>query len=412
MGTAPAETAPTLRQDYSPQVPAPSPNSPGRAGGVLTWVGVVIAFLVTLELTCRVEEWVMYRTPMLSRYTQVNDLLVRDADGVHGRANAQFQKWSMNGLGVRGPAARVVPQPGTVRVITIGASETFGMRESPGREYPRQLEDSLNARAARVRCSETPTTRFEVLNAGFAGMTLPTAEQDMRNRLARYRPAIVTIYPSPAQYLEGIVPTPARPDSTAVGSRMPAHKALRPRVIDRVREQVKLLMPDVIKARVRERQRQALLHDHSPGWPFAKVPEDRLAEFDNHLRQLVGTIRQLGATPILVTHGNLAMGRSNPDPYSLTAWESLYPKAPRAVMIGFDSAARATVLRIGADSGVVTADAAERLSKAPAEAYGDFVHFTDLGASHMADLLADSVVSAALKAGRCTPAVTASRSGL
>ena len=221
-------------------VAAPARRS-SRTSAAIQWILLFVVFSVALELTCRVEDWVTYRMPMMSAYSTLNDLVIRDADGMHARPNAQFEKWSLNSLGMRAPETPLVPPPGTIRVFTVGASETFGLRESPGREYPRQLEDSLNARVARDECVSDAAIHFQVLNAAFAGMGLPTIDQDIRNRLRRMHPHLVFAYPSPAQYLEDEPPVATPPDSTARAVRQTPLRALRPRTIERTREQLKLL---------------------------------------------------------------------------------------------------------------------------------------------------------------------------
>jgi hypothetical protein len=364
-----------------------------RIAAVLGWVGVTIVFAIVLELACRVEDWVLYRAPIVSRYTQLNDLIVRDADGMHGRPNARYMKWEMNALGTRGPEASVKPAAGTIRIVTVGASETFGLRESPGKEYPRQLEDSLNARAARTVCASGKPAKYEVLNAGFAGMSLPTIRQDLRTRIRRLQPAMILVYPTPVQYLEEAIPYPAKPDSSGRDVGPPASHALHPRVVDRMREQIKQVLPEWVKTRLRARETRALLQSRPADWRFAGVPTDRLQDFDSDLRQTIGTIREIGAVPVLATHGNIFMGRGEPDHDMLIAWEKFYPRATGATIVAFDSTARHTTLKIGADSGVTTIDAATRLAKAPVSEFGDFVHFTDSGAADMADIISAAILS-------------------
>jgi len=400
VGLAPVEDRTSLDGVYSASTTAAVPSR-SRARVVLSWVPVLFVFAVVLELTCRVEDWVSFRTPALSTATSISDLVVRDADGMHGRQNARFQKWVMNSLGVRGPETSVTPAPGTVRVITVGASETFGLRESPNREYPRQLEDSLNARIARSSCTIGPKPRFEVLNAGFACMALPTIEQDIRFRLHRYHPAIILVYPTPAQYLDDELPFPAVPDSSS--PKPPSiFKPLHPRVFGRIRDQIKLLLPGFIQARMRQYQTRQLLRSKPPGWQITTLPPDRLALYDRDLRRLVGTIRAEGATPVLATHGNMFMDRPKMDSLALISWEKFYPRATGKVILAFDSTARLVTMRIGADSGVTTIDAAKLLAAAPVAAFGDFVHFTDLGSSNMADVLTPGVLAAAEQRGWCT----------
>jgi hypothetical protein len=369
----------------------------------LGWLWVAIVFAVALELTCRIEDWVMYRMPMMSRYTSLEDLVIRDAKGMHGRPNAKFEKWTMNSLGMRGPETTVAPAAGTVRVVAVGASETFGLRESPGREYPRQLSDSIAGRIARGACGGEPE-RFEVINAGFAGMSLPTIDQDVRMRVRDLQPGVIFVYPAPAQYLEEEPPVAAVPDSSARLTEPPFSRALRPRVLGRIREQLKALLPEWLKTGIRVTESRKAVAGHPDNWRFTTVPQDRVARFEDDLRHLVGTIRSVGAEPVLATHANEFLGRRAWDHNAVVAWEKFYPRATGQTLIAFDSVARLAILRVAADSGVVAVDAARRLAAAPPSAFADFVHFTDMGASYMADIASDGVLSAARRIGHCRSA--------
>jgi hypothetical protein len=405
MGTIAPSAARLEQAAYeSETVARHAPIAHRRVRRVFAWAAIVLVFALVLELTCRIEDWIMYRMPIISRYASLNDLVIRDADGMHGRPNARFEKWVINSLGTRGPEATALPAAGTIRVFTVGASETFGLRESPEREFPRQLEDSLNARVARGECheqSDGPRLRFEVLNAAFAGMGLPTIDQDIRNRLRRFRPDLIFTYPSPAQYLEEEIPFAALPDSSERATPPSLLRGLRPRSAARIREQLKLLLPEWIKMGIRSSQKRKALRSHPPHWQFIEIPADRVARYDADLRRLIGTIRRVGAEPVVASHANLFMGRATRDPYELVAWEKFYPRATGATIIAFDSVAREVTNRVAKDSGVVSVDAARRLAAAPASAFADFVHFTDLGSSHMADVASAGIIQAAQRSGRC-----------
>src|SRR5438045_9465626 len=109
---------------------------------------------------------------------------------MHGRPNARYEKFVLNHLGLRGPETTEQKRAGSFRVVTVGASETFGLYESPGREYPRQLEDTLNAHLKRLP-SACEQSRAQVLNAAMPGMSLTTIEQDVRLRISSLRPDFV-----------------------------------------------------------------------------------------------------------------------------------------------------------------------------------------------------------------------------
>jgi hypothetical protein len=239
------------------------------------------------------------------------------------------------------------------------------------------------------------------LNAAFAGMTVPTIDQDVRNRLRRFRPTIVVAYPSPVAYLENSRPVAAQPDSAPRSTPSAAARALYPRSLDRLREQLKQMLPEFVKSRLRQRQTDLVARNHESGWQFTTVPEDRLAAFESDLRHLVGTIRSVGATPVLVTHGNAFFGRETINKDMLVAWQKIFPRATRRTLVAFDSLSRLVTIKVGADSNITVVDAAPRLGAAPATAFADAVHFTDLGASTMASLAADGIVATLQRTDSC-----------
>jgi hypothetical protein len=276
------------------------------------------------------------------------------------------------------------------------------MRESTNKEYPRQLQDSLNARLHSGACAASASARFEVLNAAFAGMSLPTMTQDVRNRLVRFRPDVVTAYPSPVSYLLDAAPEAARPDSSGRPETPGLRETLRSRGRDRVREQLKLMVPEAVKTRMRQREIDAVVQRHDQTWRFTSVPNERFVAYEADLRQLIGTIRSIGATPVLVTHATVFTGRTTVDLDAMTAWQKFVPRATASTLLQSDSLARAITFRVAADSSVVVVDVAGRLAKAPTSAFADAVHFTDSGAAIVASALADGVLSTKAGSVHCS----------
>jgi lysophospholipase L1-like esterase len=355
----------------------------------LGWGILCLVALVSLELTARIEDLVRFGMPLLAPYRSQVDLIVRDRAGMHGRPLARYQKWSMNSLGTRGPEVALAKPSGTVRVVTAGASETFGLYESPDHEFPRQLEARLNDLGARCGVSR----RFEVLNAALPGMSLPTVTQDLRLRLAGYGTDIVVLYPTPVQYLSDDVPTAAPPDTSGVSSAPPWTWALYPRSAERIRNQIKSLTPTALLTRLRERFVSGERRSRGGGWLFQTVPADRLQAYETDLRRFVATARTLGIQPVLATHANALGARPDHGDVLLTAWERFYPRATGPVLVAFDSAAAAVTLQVGRDAGVVASDLHGRLASPGRERlFEDYAHFTDAGAAVVAATLAPDIL--------------------
>ncbi len=363
-----------------------------RVHRIAELLALTILFVVSLELTCRVEDWVEYRTPIFTRERSTMDLLIRDANGMHGRPNGRFQKWSLDSFGLRGPEVSRAKPPYVFRVATVGASETFGLYEAPGHEYPRQLEDSLNAKLAKP--TTCPHWHAQVLNAAMPGMSLPTIDQDIRLRLEPLKPDFVVVYATPPAYLDYSAPVAAHPDSSfRETSELPWYYALSPRVAERLRTQLKSVLPTFLQDWLRQRDISSNITGHPAGWRFETVPTERLELFETDLRHLIGTIRSIGAIPVLMTHANRFAGSSAWDPTALRAWEKFYPRATGRTIVAFDSSARLTTIQIARDSQAVLIDLQPDLARSARAPFADFSHFTDSGAALVAEKASDAILT-------------------
>jgi hypothetical protein len=362
--------------------------------------------LVSFEAATRIDDWVRFGAPPWSPIAVEEELLTRDSLGEHGKPYARFQKWALNNVGMRGPNVTVPKPVDVLRVVTAGASETFGLYESPGREYPRQLEDSLRPAFGANRCDDA---RVEVVNAAIFGMSLPSIDQDLRLRVALLQPDVVVLYPTPVQYLADSVPRATAPSDAQATRTDSWYVVFRPRVVTRLRDQLKEVLPSWIKTWLRQRDIDAMIAAQPAVWRFTVVPEDRLASYDHDLRHIIGTIRAIGARPVIMTHANLFMSPVDPNSegrsVQLTAWQRFYPRATKPVLIAFDSAAVALTSRAAADSQAPVADLADVVRRSSAakaaRLFGDYAHFTDAGSALVAGTLRTAIMRTAPRPAAC-----------
>lgn len=340
--------------------------------------------LVAVEATCRVDDWLRYGTPLLAPYVSQEDLYVRDARGAHGRPFARYTKYVLNNLGMRGPDVAPSKPPGVIRIVTAGASETYGLYESPGQEYPRQLEDSLRACAP----------RFQVLNAAFIGMMMPTQEQDLRLRIAALQPDVVVLYPTPVQYLKDTVPSATPPDSAPGAGRLSWTHWASLRVVGRLDDH----LWGVIPARVRNYWRHRELEEES-GSRISGVPVDRMARYETDLRRIIATVRSIGAQPVLMTHADVFMANGPTNRLLIDQWRRFYPHTNGTALLQFDSAAAVETRQLAVEESVPLVDLAEivrdRLPRPVDRFFGDYAHFTDAGSGVVAAALRPAVLRVA-----------------
>lgn len=358
----------------------------------LSGTALVLTFGVALEITCRIEDRIANGIPLLSRVTQPGHLILVDTGGARGRPNARFGQWRMNSMGFRGPEFTFSRRPGSLRVVVEGASETFGLYEAPGREFPRQLEDSLRQRTAAM-CGAPSTDAIEVINGALPGMALPSMVRHVASVVTPLHPDVIVLYPSPGFYLD-VQPPRATVGPTASDSSLPAANALRLRLVDRLRSQVKSLTPEIVLTSLRRRSIEKVERQHPTSWKIRSVPEERVALFERDLRRAVGAGRQTGARVILLGHVNQTLFPDFNDAAALVAWEKQFPNTTGETLADFHRRAREISVRVARDSSVDLVDPTKALEGHWRDSFADFVHFTDLGAATIAGQLASYLVAA------------------
>jgi hypothetical protein len=333
----------------------------------------ILALALIDELAARMSDYVGQGIPLLAAPDFTTDLVLRDSLGTHGRPNGHFQKWILNSAGFRSPESVLTAVPGCTRVMTLGSSETFGLTgESPGQEYPAQLSDSLAGHGC-----------YQVLNAGMAGIGLPSMIQLWNRWASRAHPDIVVITPNPILYLAGapLVPDTLRPS---------ARPWWTPRMIDKLHDAFPY--PPFVQRWIFERQVQDLTAGHAQGWQYESIPADRLALFGRDLDSLLTTVRAHGALPILAV-APLRVGATidaSDRPY-LEALKLFSARSPTTVTLAFDSAAAQAVRELGLRTQTPVVDLASVMNGKRA-LFDDAIHYTDAGAAVVAGAVGRAVV--------------------
>lgn len=333
--------------------------------------GYGLLALLTLESAARIDDYFRDGAPLLKPYT-INTLFRPSPHGREGVPGARFGKWQMNSLGYRGPE----PAPGSDKVLTFGASETFGLYESAGKEYPRVLEERLNAAA--------PAVPFNVVNSALPGLRIGRMGY-LEHALESTRASHVVVYPSPANYIGTTQPF-CRQQSRPVQSETSV--ADRVRLAGKVDQLVKTHIP---RAALSPARRLAIWRAtrHEP--PIPRVPEATLSAFREDLRCVVRVARERNAVPVLVTHATYFGDTLKPeDDAMMLTWRRFYPTLLPEGFLDLEKRANEVVRSVAAEAGVPLVDAAASIPGGAAN-FADFVHFTDQGAGLMAELIAERI---------------------
>lgn len=342
-----------------------------------------LVVLFCAEAAARVEDRLRHGVPILHTPNLDRDLLMTVDGGLRGRPFGRYKQWQLNRHGFRSPEIDIPRTPGCTRVMTLGSSETFGLYEASGREYPAQLLERLQA-----------TGCAELVNASLYGLTIPRLHHLWVTWAQQFAPDHVVIYPTPAFYLGASAP--AAVVLPFPGARPASPPPIRPlerwesRIFDRLIDRVEV-PPAIQRIRVRRSLTQAA-SGRPAEWFFREVPRERVDAFETHLEGLVRSIRDRGAQVVLVTH---ATGFGDPDSVedrdALQAWRALLLRPTGQVLLQFEQQARTRVLEIGRRHGVRVVDAAAAMNGHREWFAGDLIHFNEAGAGVMADLIASAL---------------------
>ncbi|MFH2035002.1 MAG: hypothetical protein ABIJ45_01260 [Candidatus Zixiibacteriota bacterium] len=341
-------------------------------------VGLFVLFLIVLEIAARTDDYFTWDAPFFEDYTQER-LGVTDSLGFHNKPNSRYEKWKINNYGYRGEDITREKPAGIIRILVVGASESFGLYESKNMEYPAQLQTILDS---------AQPGRYQVLNAASPGMSPPRITDYFDRYLKTFAPDIVVYYPSPIFYLEETAPktnitiTPYEPPKYKLSSRMLAKAKLV----------FKRILPDLwqtwMKQRIIDREIQSIPKDAI----FEHPPEDHICLMYEHISDLVKTVQAYGARMILMTHGSL-VSENMPEEYKqyLTGWRKIYSHVTENCFIEMEATSDSIVSQIGKEYNLELIDIASVIPKTT-EYFADHVHFTDLGAEIMARSIANEIL--------------------
>lgn len=351
---------------------------------LLRLAGHAAVAAMCLELAARLDDRLTYGAPFWSRY-DADILRSNDDDGlVRNVPGARFEKWRINDLGFRGGATSLEKPAGHRRVACLGQSESFGLFEREGGEWPAQLARLLGARHSDA----------EVINVSVVGLRREARQRYIDKYVLPTHPDVLVLYfnvLSDASYREaddqGIDTGAPAIVSTAVSLR---DRVPTLRVLPKLRRRVRAAIPDRIwnpfrawrVGRTVQRLEATTLGSRLP---LDALPEEVVASFDHHLRMIISAQRERGVAPVLATYPTLGSA-ANRSRYRLAFLEQRvwHPELSDLGMIDAAAKLNDTVRRVARELAVPLADIDVAMPKTT-EYFADYVHYTDAGAEFVAE---------------------------
>jgi len=347
-----------------------------------------VVFLASMEMAARVDDFVRYGAPVFATYTP-DRLRKIDQDGIqHNVPNSHFEKWRINANGFRGPEVLSSKPANVRRIVCMGTSETFGLYENSGQEWPAQLADLLEE-----------YRRYEVINAAVVGLSFKHYKSYLTKYVLRFDPDTIIVMVNPFTYAAGkfrAEKVRIKKDDTHVRHKKRQVRTLHLanisgdlRLMPKIKQALKQVAPAGLltnyqawsmKRQVRNIEKQRLNGQK----PSDRVSEQGLAKFREDLESLIQFLLGRNIEVILCSYPVL-INKTNVDRYPAIFLDhrrfyielSLEGIANGAILFNREIQAIATKY----DLFFVDTDSAIPKNN---DYFGDNVHYKDKGAKQVA----------------------------
>lgn len=285
------------------------------------------------------------------------------------------QTFKINRLGFRGPEFEGPKPEGTLRVICVGASTTFG-HSAPSDEttWPRLLEGKLR--------EALPGKTIQVINAGVPGYTTFHNLPNLGLRLLPLEPDVVVFY-------QGVndLAQQAKLARDPTGYRIVRPKRTKHGVLTQAKESSLLYL-------VLRNQIQALRRENvpEPKGLESKIDPAGPRAYERNLRGMIALTKEAGAVPVLVTFASRYVAQPTPE-QERAAWVDMHLASLNYAGLfeghqRYNEIVRVLAKRYGAPL------AEGEVLSGKQELFSDSVHLTEPGRRALADIVFPAVKGA------------------
>ena len=363
---------------------------------VLSFSLFLFPFIFTLEICARVDDWFNYNAPILAKYTS-ECLREYDAEGIrHNIPFVRFEKWRINNMGFRGEDIDLHAEKNKIKVVCMGASETFGLYETENNEWPAQLGRLLG-------------DKYCVINASVVGQFLENWQKYLAKYIMNVAPDIIILHINPFKYSQGNISErnsnteKKRVESAAQRTSLGINvisviKSVKEdlRIIPKIKQVLKGVLPDRLvkhyqlmsmKKQVEEKQ-ERVLGEMSPS---DSLPEKNIALFKRDLEALITYLKSKNIQ-IMVTSYPMLLNKKNIDEYPEIFFDfrRFYIDLSLIGLIDAQSKFNDSCREVAQSYGLDFVDLDAVLPKTTCE-FGDNVHYTDQGAEIIAKAVSNSI---------------------
>lgn len=351
----------------------------------------IILFLVfaffAMEAAARIDDYYRFGANMLWPY---NYEIMFDSDefGRKGRPYARYEKWKLNNLGFRGPDV-LLDKKDKIRIVTMGASETFGLYEKEGKEWPRQLETLLK--------EELKDRGVEVINVALAGLILSSQIPYFEHRVLKLHPDLIVLYGNFIDkfYYEknlngsliGTKNSEVQSIQKITNSIEKEKIDLRPRIFRKIKSKIRGLFPAKYVRKYDQfdlARKIKIKRKNNKIKVLTVIPPSIFKQTEGDLVRFIETIKENKIKLILVSHA------ANLDDLGILGTQEVKLFLSGEAVIMEHQGLNELIARLALSSNISYVDLAREI-KADDRNMADSTHFTDRGAFLVAEKLMPEV---------------------
>lgn len=367
-------------------------------------IGVYITlcslFLVTIEICSRIDDKIKYSAPFLSNYSH-NMLTSRDSDGVrYNVPNARFEKWKNNSIGFRGNEIQLNKKEGVIRVACMGTSESYGLYENEGNEWPEKLNQHLNS-----------YKNIEVINTSVVGLRLRMLKQYLQNYVFRVNPDIIIIFINPYSVARGferkhkIQANKNNLDSNRTSKSLPTIEkkitlstvVSNARCLPKIKQSIKKIVPTKLLRKYQLldtlKQLEQIETERLKGkTPLDDISESHLVEFENQLHEIVDFVKMYNVSPILCTYPSLISKESiQKYPEIILDYRKFFVEFSTIGLLNISNRYN-KIVELYAEKNQIEFIDLNKILNNDIEYFADNVHYTNLGATLIAETISEHII--------------------
>jgi len=344
---------------------------------------LVLIFLLVLECLARIDDRVKYGANLWTGY---NADMLRSFDSAGTRVNVpnvRFKKWRNNAAGFRGEEILSNKPHGVRRVVCLGSSETYGLYEKEGNEWPAQLRRLLN-----------DETRYEIVNAGVAGLDLSQYRQYYLSHLATIAPDVIIVFANPFRYLSGLKNNPFRNgrEERYQAETNRHHKFIEPRITSNAADAIRNMIPPMLLQKYQAYKYLNTLHRKQSGLahkPYTQTPDSRVMKYRNDLEEMIMLLKKENVQIILTTYPVFETPADTRNASNILLEERIgCPDLSIEGIIDGLAKCNNAIKHLTSEYGLKCVDNEARIPNST-QCFADNVHYTDHGAKQIATNFAD-----------------------